>query len=378
MPNQNQTEIVDLRVLQLICSNALEADHRDAEERFLLLLLKALHCATAPAIRITVATFSRVEGRFDLICRSFPPDHFSVQADRPFRGNDLWQLVKENDVVHIHQPCSEAGTIGVLVANQSFRRVVITFTEKEKSDSLLIKWSGLSLVDRAICFSEHSAKRLKLLGGVDRIDVIHGPVDTEVFVKSTLRPQKNRQILCRGPITRDSGIDLVIKALPTSLNLIVCGPIYEIDYPQHLEALAKGKSVTFVPNVSDKELRELYEQSLVTVAAYRYDGMQNRSEDLGRSLLESMSVGTPVVCSRIGALPEYLPGAEAGLTFDDPEQLAFILERVASGEWPGEGASLACVDHVRNNSSLSFVGQKLVSLYGELSRRVSGENSRRH
>jgi glycosyltransferase involved in cell wall biosynthesis len=368
MLNQNQTDTDGPRVLQLICSDPLEPGYDD-DEQSVLLLLKALHCAIESGIKITIATFSRVDGRFELIQRSFPLGPFSVHPDRLFAGNDLWRLVQENDVVHIHQPCSEAGTIGLLVANQNFRRVIVTFTERAMADSLLIKWSGLGLVDRAICFSERSAKRLRLLGEVDCIDVIHGPVDTEVFVKSTLSPQKKHQILCRGPIMRDSGIDLVIKALPTSLKLIVCGAINESGYLQRLKALSRGKPVEFVQNASDNVLRELYEQSLATVEAYQYDGMRYRSEAVGRSLLESMSVGTPVVCSRVGALREYLPGAEAALTFDTSEQLVPILEDIASGQWPSAAASTACVAHARN-FSLAVVGQKLISIYRELSRRV--------
>jgi glycosyltransferase involved in cell wall biosynthesis len=370
MLNENQTDTEGPRVFQLICSDPLEPAYDDDAKRSVLLLLKALHCAIVSGVKITVATFSRAEGRFELIRRSFPPEPFLAEPDRPFASNELWQLVKQSDVVHIHQPCSEAGTIGLLVANQSFRRVVVTFTENEKSDSLLIKWSGLSLIDRAICFSERSAKRLRLLGKVGCIDVIHGPVDTEVFVKSTLSPQKKHQILCRGPIMRDSGIDLVIKALPTSLKLIVCGAINESGYLQRLKALSRGKPVEFVQNASDNVLRELYEQSLVTVEAYQYDGMRYRSEAVGRSLLESMSVGTPVVCSRVGALREYLPGAEAALTFDTSEQLVPILEDIASGQWPSAAASTACVAHARN-FSLAVVGQKLISIYRELPWLVS-------
>ncbi len=367
---ENQTNTVGPRVLQLLCSNPFEGDQRNSDDRSVPLLLKALHCVIEPRVNVTVATFSRVDGRFELTRRPFPLEPFSAHTGQPLTGNGLWQLVRENDVVHIHQPGSDTGTIGVLVASQSFRRVIVTFTEEEKGDSLLIKWDGLSLVDRAICFSEHSAERLRLLANVGCIDVIRGPVDTEAFFESKCRPQKRRQIICAGPIRHDSGLDLIIRTLPADLRLIVYGPVYERDYLRHLKTLVSGKSVQFVSNIDDKELRDLYEQSLATVAAYQYDGIQHRSEGVGRSLLESMSVGTPVICSRVGALPEYLPGAEAGLVFDDPEELAAILESVATGEWPGADAFPACVAHVRNNFNLAIVGHKLNSLYGDLLRHV--------
>ncbi len=63
-------------------------------------------------------------------------------------------------------------------------------------------------------------------------------------------------------------------------------------------------------------MRELYETSAVTVAASVYQDLWGRpwpnSELLGLTLLESMATGTPVVCTSVGGMPEYVVDGTTG------------------------------------------------------------------
>jgi glycosyltransferase involved in cell wall biosynthesis len=355
-----------MSVLHVMSADLDRGNARSGEEQYLVTLIKALSRSADPKPKVTLASFSHDSGLFELIEWSTLFKPISNSARTSSANRQFWSLIKGSDVVHIHQPCSNSGTITVLAAKQSDRRVVITLRGQEKPSSLLIEWSGMNLVDRVICFSEFSAGRIKILPKLPPIEVVRGPVDTDVFVESTPRPPKLCQILCVGPLVPNSGIDLVLQALPNGLDLVVSGPLYSGTYFEHLKDLATGRSVRFVPDPKETQLRSLYESSLCTVSAYHDDGMVYQSETAGLMLLQSMSVGTPVICSSVDALPEFLAGAETGLVFESAQELSAILARVKSGQWPSAAASKACVAHVNENFSLSAVGQKLTSIYAQL------------
>jgi glycosyltransferase involved in cell wall biosynthesis len=281
-------------------------------------------------------------------------------------------LVGDADVVHVHQPLSRTGTIAILAAKQNHRRIAVTDTGFDNSNSLLNKWAGMTLVDRIICISEFSASFFRPYAKALPIDVVPGPVESEFFTPSTVPIQKIHQILCVARILPHKGVDLIIKALPRGLDLVVCGRIYNSEYYEHLKSLAVHKSVRFITDADDKQVRTLYKSSLVTVLASQhidcYGTHYAKPELMGLTLLESMAVGTPVLCSRVGAMPELIADAQTGLVFDNLENLSAILRLVDVGEWPPAHASLACVEHVRTNFSLPVVGRKLASIYLEIAR----------
>lgn len=64
--------------------------------------------------------------------------------------------------------------------------------------------------------------------------------------------------------------------------------------------------------LSDEALIELYRQSDVLVHASRYEGF-------GLQVVEAMSCGLPVICSRAGALPEVAGDACLLVDADDVE-----------------------------------------------------------
>jgi glycosyltransferase involved in cell wall biosynthesis len=87
-------------------------------------------------------------------------------------------------------------------------------------------------------------------------------------------------------------------------------------------------AVTFVPRVSDDQLRFAYSGADLTV-------MPSFEEGFGLPILESMACGTPVACSHSASLPEV--GGAAAEYFDphDVESIAAAIETVllSSDRW---------------------------------------------
>ena len=73
-------------------------------------------------------------------------------------------------------------------------------------------------------------------------------------------------------------------------------------------------NVRFIPRVSDAELRWLYSNARLLVAA--------ATEDLGLAPLEAMAFGTPVVALRRGGYLETVVEGATGVFFDDPQPAA--------------------------------------------------------
>jgi glycosyltransferase involved in cell wall biosynthesis len=102
----------------------------------------------------------------------------------------------------------------------------------------------------------------------------------------------------------------LIEAAGADLPVVIAGKIVNRAYYDDLRKMAAGKPVRFLIDVDDDAILAEYRRSAVTVQAsvYRdmYGGSWPTSELLGLPLLESMSVGTPVVCTAVGGMPEFV------------------------------------------------------------------------
>ena len=85
------------------------------------------------------------------------------------------------------------------------------------------------------------------------------------------------------------------------------------------------KRILWLGYLSDAQLHFLYKTALAYICP-------SLDEGFGLPVLEAMSLGVPVACSRTGALPEV--AGEAALYFDpaQPEEIAFCMKRLLSGE----------------------------------------------
>ena len=235
------------------------------------------------------------------------------------------------DLVHTHHMRSTPSRLAALTARTRGRRAVVTDHGLQGSD-----WAGLlpRLFDRFLAVSAYSARELRAPPA--RTRVIYGGADPRRYAPD---PSASRDgVLFVGRLTPHKGVDRLIAALPPGARLLVAGSSGqdpnppERDYPELLRRLAKGRDVSFLGPVRDEALPALYRRAAVLALPSVHRTCYGRdvrvSELLGLAVLEAMASGTPVVCSRLGGLPEIVRHGATGFLVE-PGDVAELRERLA-------------------------------------------------
>jgi len=197
-------------------------------------------------------------------------------------------------------------------------------------------WAGLlpRLFSRFLVVSAYSAETLG--APAERTRVIYGGADPQRYFPDSAR---RNGVLFVGRFTPHKGLDRLIEALPPGAELTCVGSHGhdprppESGYGNLLRDLAVGRPVRFAGTVPDHELPLLYRRAQVfalpTVERTCYGKQMAITELLGLSVLEAMASGTPVVCSRLGGLPEIVADGETGFLVE-PGNLEQLRDRLAT------------------------------------------------
>jgi glycosyltransferase involved in cell wall biosynthesis len=235
------------------------------------------------------------------------------------------------DVVHTHHMRSALSRLAALAARARRQRVVVTDHGLQGGD-----WAGLlpRLFHRFLLVSEYSARELRAPPA--RTRVIYGGADPHRFAPDSVASRDG--VLFVGRLTPHKGVDRLIQAVPPGARLRVAGSaghdpaLPERDYPLLLRRLAAGRDVEFLGPVPDDALPSLYRQAAVLVLPSVHQTCYGRtvqvSELLGLAVLEAMASGTPVVCSRLGGLPEVVQDGVTGFLVE-PGNIRELRERLA-------------------------------------------------
>ncbi len=145
--------------------------------------------------------------------------------------------------------------------------------------------------------------------------------------------RETQDIVCAGVLIPLKGVHILLDAfarlapLHPGSRLWVVGRPENRDYAAQLEQQARdlgiAARVTFVGGVPQAELAR-------TMARARVLAIPSLSEGLGRVVVEAMMVGTPVVGSRVGGIPDLIEHGVNGLLVPpgDARALAGALRRV--------------------------------------------------
>jgi glycosyltransferase involved in cell wall biosynthesis len=137
--------------------------------------------------------------------------------------------------------------------------------------------------------------------------------------------EKGDNILYTGRLSREKGVEYLLKAMPLIIKEI---PTVHLDIvgdgaeKHRLEILTKElnleKNVTFIGSILYSEVQEYYKKNSIVIVTSIWP------EPFGLIGPEAMSVGRPVIGTRVGGIPEWLEDGKTGYLIDpgDPKQIA--------------------------------------------------------
>ncbi len=265
----------------------------------------------------------------------------------------LFWAISGADVVHTHHMRSTPSRFAAVAARARGAKTAVTDHGLQGGD-----WGGLlpRLFDRFLTVSRYSADELHAPTALTR--VIFGGADPVHFRPD---PAAARQgVLFVGRLTPHKGIDRLIGALPPGESLRLAGSAGhdphppERNYPQLLRQLSAGKHVDFLGPVSEELLPSLYRSArllaLPSVEDTCYGRKVRVSELLSLATIEAMASGTPVVCSRLGGLPEVVQDGVTGFlvppgdTKELSERMSELLRNPELAERLGRNAREAVLE----------------------------------
>jgi glycosyltransferase involved in cell wall biosynthesis len=178
----------------------------------------------------------------------------------------------------------------------------------------------------------------------EKVHVIPNGVDTEVFSpkdKAWARgelglPLEGRLLVTVGHLKPSKGHGEVVQALaglPRDIRLVIVGGEGQSGYRRELMALASRLGV------ADRVLlagKQPYERIPLYFSAADLSVLASYREGCPNVVLESLACGTPVVATRVGAVPDLLtPGRNGAIVpVGDAEALAGALRDTLAGVWP--------------------------------------------
>ncbi|MBB6693252.1 glycosyltransferase [Cohnella xylanilytica] len=185
--------------------------------------------------------------------------------------------------------------------------------------------------DKVLCNSKEVQRRIFNAGLYKgKSKVIHPGVSSKFF-NEYLPNTSEKYFLIAGRIMWTKNIELGIKAFIHS-NLSIKGYKLKIagmvdeksgSYLEFLKRISEGEEeIDFVINPSDKELLQLYQNSVAIL-------FTPPNEDFGIAVVEGMAVGKVVIATARGGPVEILENGETGiLCKDTPEEFAIAMNMV--------------------------------------------------
>lgn len=277
------------------------------------------------------------------------------------------------DVIHTHHLWSTPSQAAIVAGRVAGKRIAVT--DHGLSPAGLGRLLP-ALVHGFLPVSQYSAR---VLGApASRTAVIYGGADPERFRPD---PDAHRDgVLFVGRFTPHKGLDRLLTALPDGAALTCAGTFGhdprppESGYAERLrrQAAALHGRIRFVEAPGDDDLRALYRQARVFVLPSVEENCYGRriavSELLGLSVLEAMASGTPVICSRVGGVPEIVDDGETGYLVapGDVDGLRARLEELLRDPSRAERMGRAARDRVVDRFTWDACAERCLAAYADL------------
>ncbi len=169
---------------------------------------------------------------------------------------------------------------------------------------------------------------------LDRLHALGAPVPGAYIVPQVVREFGSLSLAPAGTyalvtsrLSPEKGIDIAVESCRIAgVPLVVAG-----DGPERARLTREFPDVSFRGHLAELELSRARERAAVALVPSR------SAESFGLAAAEAMAAGLPVVASRVGALPELVPG-EWLVAPNDPPAMAAAIGRLRGDGTAGERA----------------------------------------
>lgn len=232
---------------------------------------------------------------------------------------------------------------------------------------LLIR--ALALADGIMTMDGKTLADLCSHGYGEKTCLVPNPIEDEVFCRPT--SVKSEEVVFVGHVIQTKGVEELVQAWDAvtkrheNSKLLIIGPV-EAEYKDQLARLCDASDIEFCGPLCHEDVLNRIAQAKALVLPSYTEGFPN-------VVLEAMAVGTPVVATPVGAIPEMLSDGRGVLVpVGNVEDLAAGITRLLED---GQGSSKIvekAKKHAMDSYSLSTVIDKMKSAWlGLLSEHVS-------
>lgn len=277
----------------------------------------------------------------------------------------LIDRLQQADAVYVHQCLSEIGLFAAAHARLLGKSVY--GSDSAFAEAAILRHDPDVMVLYDAVHAQSAFAAAGFAGLPVPVHVVPGPVDTGMHrPPSAMAPalRDPKLVISVGRVVPNKCYERTIRALPTSMSLLIVGQHYDADYLAFLRDCVAGKDVRFLVDLDDTSVQELLHQASVFVHASSHFGhrgeFHHKPELLALAPLEALASGLATLVSDAGALPELgvLPGCHV---FRTEAQLAALLQDVAHGRLPQQPAEVMHAA-VTERCGLVTVGTSLLEM----------------
>ena len=211
--------------------------------------------------------------------------------------------------------------------------------------------------------SQYAASLVERALGVrsEKLAVIPNGV-SEVFFEHAWDPPSAAPFLFFGRLAHDKGVDVLLRALartPGEQKLMIVGRGDQGPELKRLSSeLGLRERVVWRDWLGEAELARELSRARIAI-------LPSRHESFGNAMAEAMAVGTPLVTTNAGSIPEIVEHEVTGLLVpsDDPEALQAAISRLEQDPVLGRRLSAAGRERMRQSFSWQAVARRYLQLY---------------